>query len=347
MDVQIMTKGAYLHVKDGLFEVLIPQPPDGKTHQSHQYAVSHVETIWVHALASVSTAAIRLAMEQDIDFVVCDWRGMPLGRFVPHRPSTTTLAQKAQVIISQSPHAVVYVKEWIVKKLDNQIDFLKEIAGKRKADVQAHLKQAIKQIKDLRDKIKTLEGNHISEIADVLRGMEGAACKVYFAALNAALPKYYQFDGRTRQPAEDLFNAFLNYGYAILYNRVEKAVTKAGLNPHIGFLHRDGFGGFRGFVFDVIEPYRVEIDKLVFKIFSGKQASFEQHGSVAETDKTGIWLSDNGCKLIAAHFAESFEQWHTRLLTFTRHISSKLRKQLSEVSAENTLIMPEPASFFG
>ena len=60
MDVHIMTKGAYLHVKDGLFEVLTPQPPDGTTHASYQYAVSHVETIWVHALASISTAAIRL-----------------------------------------------------------------------------------------------------------------------------------------------------------------------------------------------------------------------------------------------------------------------------------------------
>ena len=55
-----MTKGAYLHVKDGLFEVLTPQPPDGTTHASYQYAVSHVETIWVHALASISTAAITL-----------------------------------------------------------------------------------------------------------------------------------------------------------------------------------------------------------------------------------------------------------------------------------------------
>lgn len=56
-----MSKGAYLHIKEGLFEVLVPQSADSKTHVSHQYAISHVQSIWVHTLASVSTAALQLA----------------------------------------------------------------------------------------------------------------------------------------------------------------------------------------------------------------------------------------------------------------------------------------------
>jgi CRISP-associated protein Cas1 len=348
MVVHIMSNGAYLHLKDGLFEVLTPTPTDGKTHTSHQYAVSHVKSFWIHSLASLSTAALRLAIEQDIDIVLCDWRGMPIGRFSPHRPSTTALVQKAQLIISQTAHAVTYVKSWIVQKLDNQIDFLKEIANKRKEEAQKNLKTAIKKIKDIRDKIKTLEGKHISEIAEILRGMEGAACKIYFAALNGALPKYYQFDGRTRQPANDLFNAFLNYGYAILYNRVEIAVTTAGLSPHIGFLHRDGFGAFRSFVYDVIEPFRVEVDKIVFKLFSGKSVSYEQHGMASDTEAEGIWLSENGRKLIAARFTDTYDAWQNRLATFTRHISSTLRKQLTENEGENSTALPDHAiQFFG
>jgi CRISP-associated protein Cas1 len=327
MVVHILTNGAYLHVKDGLFEVLTPKPPDGKTHQSHQYAVSHVKSFWVNSVASLSTAAIRLAVEQDIDIVLCDWRGMPLGRFMPHRPNTTALVQKAQLMVSQSPEAITYVKTWIVQKLDNQIDFLKDIAKKRKDDVQKKCTVAVKRIKDYRDKIKALEGNHISEVADTLRGYEGAACKVYFEMLNAALPKYYQFDGRTRQPANDLFNAFLNYGYAILYNRVEISITSAGLSPFIGFLHRDGFGGFRSFVFDAIEPFRIEIDKLVFNLFSGKTVSIEQHGMLSDTEVEGIWLSENGRKLMAAKFTDSFDKWQNRMATTMRHVSSTLRQQ--------------------
>lgn len=343
MDVHIIQNGAIMRVKDGIFEILSPQAPDNKTYTRYEYAVSDVQTIWVHAAATITTAAIRLAIENDIDFVVCDKHGMPLGRFNPHRPSTTAAVQKAQLILSQTPHAITYVKEWIVQKLTNQIAFLEDIGKKRKEEARKMTKAAAKKIEALREKIKALEGKHISEIADVLRGMEGAACKVYFETLNAILPKYYRFEGgRSRQPADDLFNAFLNYGYAILYNRVELAVTKAGLNPFLGYLHRDDYGGFRSFVFDVIEPYRIEIDRLVFRLFSGKLVSYEQHGDVAPTDKAGIWLSTDGKKLIAAQFVESYEKWQSRLFAAMRHTAATMRKNLAlpDSSVDEPVLTP-------
>jgi CRISP-associated protein Cas1 len=333
--VHVMTYGASLRVKDGIFEILTPDVKDKKTLIRHEYAVSHVESIWMHASATVSTAALHLAVENDIDFVLCNHHGMPIGRFMPHRPSTTSAIQKAQLMISQTPHAITYVKEWIGQKLTNQMIFLEDIAKKRK-DEQRQLCQATaKKIGVLHKKIIALEGTHIAEIASVLRGLEGAACKVYFETLNAVLPKYYRFEkGRSRQPADDLFNAFLNYGYAILYNRVEIAVTKAGLSPFIGYLHRDDYGAFRGFVFDVIEPYRVEIDRLVYRLFSQKLVSYEQHGTVADTDKAGTWLSTDGKKLISANFTESFDKWQFSMGAALRHTASTMQKNLNVPDAK-------------
>ena len=74
MQVHVMSNGASLRVKDGIFEILTPQPPDNKTFLRHEYAVSHVESIWIHSSANVTTAAIRLAIENDIDFVLCEDR---------------------------------------------------------------------------------------------------------------------------------------------------------------------------------------------------------------------------------------------------------------------------------
>lgn len=171
MDVHIMTYGATLRIKDGLFEVLTPQPPDGKTFLRHEYAVSHVQSIWVHSAVSISTAVLRLAIENDIDFVLCDAHGMPLGRFTPHRASTTAAVQKAQLIISQSPHAITYVKEWVTAKLTNQATFLREIGSRRKStEIQKICKTAAKKIEEMREKIKALEGKHIADIGDILRG---------------------------------------------------------------------------------------------------------------------------------------------------------------------------------
>ena len=335
MVVHIMSRGASLRVKDGLFEILIPQPPDGKTYQRLGYAVSHVESFWVHSSASVTTAALRLAIEHDIDFVLCDHNGMPLGRFMPHRPSTTAMVQKAQIWVSQSPHAITYVKEWVGQKLTNQVTFLNELADKRKSESKKTLKAAALKIEESSKRILALEGQHISEIADVLRGIEGAACRIYFGALNASLSQYYNFKGRSRQPADDLFNAFLNYGYAILYNRVEKAVTMAGLSPFVGFLHRDDFGGTRSFIFDSIEPYRIEIDKLVYRLFSRKLASVQQHGTTPPGSESGMWLSEGGKKLIAAQFTESFDNWQVRLSAAMRHAASTMRKHLTSNNKED------------
>lgn len=343
MEVHVMTYGASLRVKDGIFEMLAPDPADKKKLTRHEYAVSHVESIWMHAAATVSTAALHLAIEHNIDVVLCNHHGMPIGRFMPHRPSTTSAIQKAQLLISQTPHAITYVKDWVGQKLTNQMLFLEDIAKKRKDEPRKLCKAAAKKIEGMRDKIKALEGNHIVEVAAVLRGLEGAACKVYFETLNAVLPKYYRFEeGRSRQPADDLFNAFLNYGYAILYNRVEIAVTKAGLSPFIGYLHRDDYGAFRSFVFDVIEPYRIEIDKLVYRLFSQKLVSYEQHGTVADTEKAGIWLSTDGKKLIAAHFTESFDKWQFSMGAAMRHTAATMQKNLQtpEVPFDSEPVLP-------
>jgi CRISP-associated protein Cas1 len=336
MVVHIMSLGASLRVKDGLFEVINPQLPDGKTYVRHEYAISHVESFWVHSSASVTTAALRLAIEHDIDFVLCDHFGMPLGRFMPHRPSTTAMVQKSQLWISQSPHAITYVKEWVGQKLNNQVKFLTELAEKRKSESKKLLKAAASKIEESSLRLMALEGKHISEIADILRGIEGAACRVYFEALNASLSQYYNFKGRSRQPAQDLFNAFLNYGYAMLYNRVEKAVTMAGLSPFVGFLHRDDYGGTRSFIFDSIEPYRIEIDKLVYRLFSRKIASVQQHGTTPPNSENGMWLSEGGKKLISAHFIESFDRWQVHLSAAMRHSAATMRKHLNNHTNEET-----------
>lgn len=110
----------------------------------------------------------------------------------------------------------------------------------------------------------------ISEVAESLRGWEGSAGKEYFNALSQCMPDDYKFEGRSFRPAKDEFNATLNYAYGILYNRVERTLILAGLDPFVGFLHRDDYNT-KSLVFDFIEPYRIYADRFVFHLFSGKK----------------------------------------------------------------------------
>ena len=103
-------------------------------------------------------------------------------------------------------------------------------------------------------------------------GLEGSASKVYFDILALCIPERYRFNGRSRQPAKDPFNAFLNYAYGVLYSLVEKSCIIAGLDPYIGFLHTDNYSK-PSLVFDIIENFRIYADRVVFRLFSKKMVN--------------------------------------------------------------------------
>ena len=63
----------------------------------------------------------------------------------------------------------------------------------------------------------------------------------------------------------DIVNALLNYGYGLLYGKIEGALIKAGIDPYVGVLHRDDYNR-PVLVYDVIELYRVWVDYVVYSL---------------------------------------------------------------------------------
>jgi CRISPR-associated protein Cas1 len=79
------------------------------------------------------------------------------------------------------------------------------------------------------------------EDVDALRGIEGAAARSYFTALNLVVRppnrQVFSLDGRTRRPPRDRFNALLSFLYSMLMNDCRSALESVGLDPQLGFLH--------------------------------------------------------------------------------------------------------------
>ena len=140
----------------------------------------------------------------------------------------------------------------------------------------------------------------MADVADTLRGLEGTAGRLYFETLSYVLPKEYQFSGRSSRPAQDAFNAFLNYAYGILYGKVEKTLMLAGLDPYVGFLHRDDYNQL-SMVYDFIEPYRGWADEVVFRLFSAKKVN-KAHISEVSGSRTGFSLNAEGKALLVNAF---------------------------------------------
>lgn len=301
MELYITRYGSKIAVNDGAFEV--SWFDDQKMLQKESHSPLKVKCLWIQEGSMITVSAVLLALQHGIDVLMLDGFGMPQGRCDGYEMYTTPSVQKAQVLVSVSSHAVDFVRNWTAQKLGNQADFLEKLKSRRDSDKQQLLEARAKDIRKLRKQLLTLHGQKVPDIAESLRGLEGTAGRLYFQTLSDVLPEEYRFGERSRQPARDPFNAFLNYGYAILYGMVEKALRLAGLNPAIGFLHRDGHQT-KGMLYDFIEPFRVWIDQIVFRLFSRKNIT-SAHTEVVDG---GLFLNGAGKKVLAENTREFFDE---------------------------------------
>jgi len=298
MQLHINTYGAYVHVKDQMFEIRVPD--EKKTAKSHLSA-HKVKSIIMTTGTALSTDAIKLAMTHNVDILFIEQYGEPIGRVWHSKLGSTTKIRKAQLVASMNATGVKWVKEWILNKVDHQAQFIRDLRKHRK---QHHtlMDDKIDRLENLYVSIQQLTGETVSDIADTLRGLEGTAGRLYFETLSKLLAKEYQFAGRSSRPAQNPFNAFLNYAYGMLYGKVERTLILAGLDPYLGFLHRDDYNQL-SFVFDFIEPYRIHAETVVFRLFSAKKIN-QSH-----TDKitNGYSLNQEGKQLLVTAFNDYIE----------------------------------------
>lgn len=301
MQIYLNSYGTYLHVKEAMFEIRVPNGK-GAT-DTHHLAAKKVSAIILTVAGAVSSDAIRLALQHNIDIVLTDSSGHPLGRFWHAKLGSTTKIRKQQLRASLSEVGVRYTGIWLTAKLNGQIDLLKSLKKHRKKH-HATIEERCERIRQLASSIDSCVAGarRIDTVAETLRGLEGTAGRLYFRTLSELIPEPYRFQGRSFRPASDPFNAFLNYGYGILYAKVEKALMIAGLDPYVGFMHRDDYNQ-KSMVFDFIEPYRVEVDQVVFRLFSGKKVITEQYGDLPG----GVTLRKPGKEMLINALGEHWE----------------------------------------
>lgn len=75
---------------------------------------------------------------------------------------------------------------------------------------------------------------------DQLRGIEGAAARMYFSVFSNLLVRQrddFYLTRRARRPPRDPMNALLSFLYTILVHDVSGALEAVGLDPAVGYLH--------------------------------------------------------------------------------------------------------------
>jgi len=130
--------------------------------------------------------------------------------------------------------------------------------------------------------------------ADEVRGIEGMAAAEYFGIFNHLILDQkddFLFNDRNRRPPLDPVNALLSFVYTLLAHDVRSSLETVGLDPAVGFLHRDR-PGRAGLALDLMEEFRPVIaDRLVLSLINRRQVSQKgfkkaENGAVVMDDTT-------------------------------------------------------------
>jgi CRISPR-associated protein Cas1 len=127
---------------------------------------------------------------------------------------------------------------------------------------------------------------------DALRGVEGDAARTYFSVFDELILHQkddFFFRERSRRPPLDNMNALLSFLYVMLAHDLSSALETVGLDPAVGFLHRDR-PGRAGLALDLMEELRpVLTDRLAISLVNRRQVA---GNGFTRSESGGVVMSD-------------------------------------------------------
>lgn len=171
---------------------------------------------------------------------------------------------------------------------------------------------------------------------DVVRGIEGEAANLYFGVfgllVNNPSPAFV-FNGRNRRPPLDAVNCLLSFLYTLLAHDVRSALEAVGLDPAVGFLHRDR-PGRPSLALDLMEEFRPYlVDRLACTLINRGQVKPKgfkktESGAVLMADDTRkevivAWQERKREQIVHPFLEEKMPVgllWHTQARLLARHI---------------------------
>ncbi|MGQ9731489.1 MAG: type I-C CRISPR-associated endonuclease Cas1c [Candidatus Zipacnadales bacterium] len=135
-----------------------------------------------------------------------------------------------------------------------------------------------------------------------VRGAEGEAGRVYFGVFDHLIvsqKEQFAFTRRSRRPPLDKMNALLSFLYAILAHDAASALEGVGLDPAVGFLHRDR-PGRPGLALDLMEEFRPFLaDRVALSLVNRQQI---HANGFRHTESGAVELDDSTRKAVLAAY---------------------------------------------
>lgn len=259
----VTTQGAYLACENETVTVRVE-------HETRLRVPIHtLGTIVCFGNIACSPFLLGLCGEHDVGVAFLTEYGKFLARVQPP-VSGNVLLRREQYRRADDPEASAKIARGVLAG---------KIANSRSVLMRAAREQEdATQVQALRTATKTLLGlaRHLKKplSLDSARAIEGEAAALYFGIFDHLITvqkEDFVFEKRTRRPPTDPVNALLSFHYTLLAHDVASALQGVGLDPQVGFLHRDR-PGRPSLALDLMEELRpMFADRQVLTLINRKQ----------------------------------------------------------------------------
>lgn len=275
--------------------------------------LADISEIHVFGAVNLTPSAISLSLLRGIDIVFLSARGQYRGRLTGRASKNIELRLAQFRALGDPGFALETARGMVAGKIANQRNLLLRAQREHRRE---DLADCIGGMRRMLDQVQAATS------LDVLRGVEGQAAALYFAALGRCLRNpAFTFERRTRRPPRDPVNAILSFGYTLLGTTMESIVLRVGLDPMLGAFHQPDYGR-PSLMLDLIEEFRpVVVDSLMLRLVNRRELvpeDFESGLDEVEAVWAGgddgaeaasvpaVWLGDAGRRVF-------FRAWGRRL----------------------------------
>lgn len=295
----------------------------------------NLQAIVTYGFAGASPALMGACAKRNIAMTFLSQSGRFLARVSGEDRGNVLLRKKQYFLSEDMTNSLDIAKNFIVGKIFNGRWVLERTTRDHgmKVDVEK-LKKVSGQMKN------AIKAVYECDSLDILRGIGGEAASLYFSVFDELIlqqKEYFYFHGRNRRPPLDAVNALLSFSYTLLTQMNISALETVGLDPYVGFMHRDR-PGRASLALDLMEELRpVLADRFVIslinkRIVSASGFSQKENGAVIMDDDTRkIVLSSwqmRKQEMIKHPFLEEKVEWgmvpYTQALLLARYIRGDL-----------------------
>lgn len=283
--IYVTIPNCYLALSGGNINLLVDQQSIAKV------PLNNLEGICTFGHQGISPALMEECLERKISISFFNQNGRFRARIAGTIDGNVTLRKTQYRWSDDEDRSTDIARNFIIGKVYNKVHLLKQVRKSHALRIELDaLNETIVHLSGRIDELKRVNN------LESLRGLEGEAASRYFQIWDHLIlqqKESFFFRGRSRRPPMDRTNALLSLAYSLLANEVTSGLESVGLDPYVGFLHRDR-PGRRSLALDVMEELRpVMADRFVLNLINRKQMKANDF-RVKEND--ACLLSDEGRK---------------------------------------------------